>query len=277
MYRGLYPILHTPFDAKGEVDFDSMRRLVRHVRDAGVEGVVYPGFVSEWWRLTDGEILACAEEIDIPFIGVITQQAVQPAIRRMGEFEQMGVSGLMLLPPFVLSGPAVPHLDALLAQTQLSCIVQDSSGLTGTGLDAQTLGRLAQRYPHLKGIKIDQVPTGPVITALRAEPALTGLSYFAGYSGLQWFDASRRGATALMGGCGHIASDRRMLAGIEAYHRLLPLLNFEMQTLDFVTAVHKRLLFEAGIIATPELRIASPLDSIHLDELRMLSELLPPA
>jgi 4-hydroxy-tetrahydrodipicolinate synthase len=276
MYRGLYPILHTPFDGNGEVDHDSMRRLVRHVRDAGVEEIVYPGFVSEWWRLTDDEILTCAEHIGRPFIGVVTPQAVVPAVRRMRDLERMGADAMMLLPAFVLGGPATVHLNALMAQTSLPCIVQDSAGLTGIHLDPRALAALARKNSNLKAIKVDQVPTGSAISALRAEPALRDLSYFAGYSGVQWRDASRRGATALMSGCGHIAADRRMLNDPSEYRRLLPLLSFEMQTIDFVIAVHKRLLFEAGVIDTPELRVASPLDATHLEELQILqSELLP--
>jgi dihydrodipicolinate synthase/N-acetylneuraminate lyase len=182
----------------------------------------------------------------------------------------------MLLPPFVLGGPPVPHLDALLGATTLPCIVQDSAALTGTRLDPSRLGTLAAKHPHLAGVKVDQVPTGPAITAFRAQSALRELSYFAGYSGVQWFDAWRRGATALMSGCGHIAADRRMLTDVSEYHRLLPLLNFEMQSIDLVTAVHKWLLWEAGLFATAELRAAQPLDSTHIEELRMLrSQLLP--
>lgn len=275
MFKGLYPILHTPFDSNGEVDLDSMRRLVRHVRKAGVEGVVYPGFVSEWWRLTDSEVLECAEAIGGDFIGVITPQAVVPACRRMDELARLGPAGYMLLPPFVLSGPPIPHLEALLRHTTLPCILQDSAGLTGLRLSPSAVADLAARYRHLKGIKVDQVPTGPSISQFRAEPVLQNLAYFAGYSGLQWFDASRRGAEALMSGCGHIPADRQMLQDAVAYRKLLPLLNFEMQSLDFVTAVHKRLLFDAGVITTPELRTASPLDAIHLDELRTLAPELP--
>lgn len=270
-YAGLFPILHTPFDADGEVDFDSFRRLVGYVRDAGVKGVVFPGFASEWWRLTDDEILECACCIGRTFIGVVTPQATKPALRRMRELEAAGAGGLMLLPPFLLSAPGSEHLDTLLGATSLPCILQDSAGLTGTRLDARALSRLAAAHRNFAGIKVDQVPTGPAISALREDPVLRELSYFAGYSGVQWFDAERRGATGLMSGCGHIAQDRLMLGNPAAYRRLLPLLNFEMQTLDMVIGVHKQLLFEKGIIATPELRAPSArLDAAHLEELRLL-------
>lgn len=271
-FAGLYPIVHTPFDSHGAVDYDSLRRLVQHVRGAGADGLVFPGFASEWWRLTDEEILECASCIGAPFIGVVTPQATVPALRRAREFERLGANALMLLPPFLLASAPGGHLNALLASMPLPCIVQDSAGLTGIRLDAATLADLAAAHENLAGIKVDQVPTGPAITKLREQPALRGLSYFAGYSGVQWFDASRRGATALMSGCAHIIEDRAMLVDRAAYHRLLPLLNFEMQSLDTVISVHKRLLFERGILATPELREpCSTLDAAHLEELHLLA------
>ena len=86
-----------------------------------------------------------------------------------------------------------------------------------------------------------------------------------------------------MGGCGHLSEDRAMLAALLAgggyaeYTRLLPLLNFEMQSLDGVIAVHKQLLFEAGIIATPLCRAPGrALDETHRGELRMHMEALRP-
>ena len=276
MYSGLYPILQTPFDSNGEIDYDSLRRLIEHVRAEGVEGIVFPGFVSEWWRLTDAEILECASAVGESFIGVVTPQSTPPALARLREFERIGACGLMLLPPFLLNSVSpLGQIGALLSATSLPCILQDSAGLTGTRTDPVTLSEVALAHPNLRGVKVDQVPTGPAIEALRSRPALNQLSYLAGYSGVQWADAKRRGASALMSGCAHIALDRAMLGDEEAYYRAVPLLSFEMQTIDMVTAVHKQLLFERGVIRTPELRApSSRLDAIQLGYLSELRERL---
>jgi len=78
-----------------------------------------------------------------------------------------------------------------------------------------------------------------------------------------------------MSGCGHISEDRRLFGDVAAYRRLLPLLNFETQSLDMVVHVHKRLLFDAGVIATPNLRgPSSGIDPTHLIELQLLTEAL---
>ncbi len=45
--QGVWPVLCTPFTGDGAIDPVAMRRLVRFARDAGVAGIVFPGFASE--------------------------------------------------------------------------------------------------------------------------------------------------------------------------------------------------------------------------------------
>lgn len=283
-FRGLYPIVQTPFTEEGEVDFDSLRRLARHMRGR-VEGLTFPGFASEFWRLTDDEALECAlaivEEADVQCVVIlnVTAQATNPAVKRAREFRELGAKALMTLPPFTVgAAPAAleEHLGAVLAAAELPVIVQDSVGLTGTVLDPQSLARLKARHGNFAGLKVDQVPTGPSISRYRAVAGLVELSYVVGYSGVQMLDAVRRGAEGLMGCCGHPELDRRMVeallagGGYEEFAGLAALLNFEMQSLEMVIAVHKRLLYEAGVIATPVTRAPSrALDEVHAEELRM--------
>jgi dihydrodipicolinate synthase/N-acetylneuraminate lyase len=280
-FRGLYPVLQTPFDDNGEVDFDSLRRLLSHLAEQGADGIVFPGFASEWWRLTGDEIQECAALIGARAVLNVTAQATVPAVRAAHSFAAMKPLALMLLPPFVVPAPVLTHIEEVLGAVDLPVILQDSAALTGMRVPPAALAAVAAKHPNLAGIKVDQVPTGPAIASFRSEPALRDLSYLVGYSGLQMLDAVRRGAEALMGGCAHLAEDRRMVnallagGGYAEYCRLLPLLNFEMQTIDLVIAVHKRLLFEQGIIATPLCRQPSPpLDATHLDELHRHIEAL---
>ena len=81
-------------------------------------------------------------------------------------------------------------------------------------------------------------------------------TYLVGYSGLQLPDALARGAHGLMGGAGHPEEDLVVLGalrdglahGLTLFEKILPLLNFEMQTVGLSVAVHKRLLKMRGII-----------------------------
>jgi dihydrodipicolinate synthase/N-acetylneuraminate lyase len=55
--RGIYPITLTPFDANGQIDEDSLRRVVRFELEGGAHGIGEGGFASEAYKLTDAERL----------------------------------------------------------------------------------------------------------------------------------------------------------------------------------------------------------------------------
>jgi len=52
--KGIIPILPTPFDETGEVDLASLRNLVNHLIDQGVNGLGTLALASEGYKLTEG-------------------------------------------------------------------------------------------------------------------------------------------------------------------------------------------------------------------------------
>ena len=52
-FRGVFPILATPFLEDETVDLESMQRLVTFMRDLGVDGVTVLGVLGESNRMTD--------------------------------------------------------------------------------------------------------------------------------------------------------------------------------------------------------------------------------
>ena len=61
--EGAIPILQTPFGENGELDLESLRREVDYVCASGADGMAFPGFVSEWWKLSEDEVFAAARAI----------------------------------------------------------------------------------------------------------------------------------------------------------------------------------------------------------------------
>jgi 4-hydroxy-tetrahydrodipicolinate synthase len=254
---------------------------------AGVDGVAYPGFVSEWWKLDGPEILRASEVVTeavggrVPVILNVTMQASYLAVEQAKAFRAMGAAGLMCLPPFVVArgGEAVlGHLRAVLEAAPLPHVLQYSASLTGLQMTPGEMKRLREEYPHFASIKVDFVPPGPMITRLERELAGSGFTYLIGFAGLQLPDALARGAHGLMGGAGHAPEDVRVFRamrrdltgeGQREFLRLLPLLNLEMQTIDQSIATHKWMLAERGVIATGHVRRPGPeLDEFQIAELR---------
>src|SRR5437762_2083781 len=54
---GVVPIIPTPFTEKEEIDEDALRRLIHFAVAAGLEAACLPAYASEFYKLTDEEIL----------------------------------------------------------------------------------------------------------------------------------------------------------------------------------------------------------------------------
>jgi len=268
--RGVIPLLQSTFHDDGALDLESLAQQTDWVLRSGVEMIAYPGFVSEWWKLTQDEILAAVEVIRRASSGRaklilnVTAQATRPAIDQAKAFADLGADALMVLPPFTVAtgaGAILAHLRAVLAEVPLPHVLQYSASLTGLKLSPEEMRALHAEFPHFCSIKIDYIPPGPMVSALKAAMPET-FTFLIGYAGLQLDDALRRGAHGLMPGAGHVYEDLRAfraleadpVAGLAEFHRLLPLLNLEMQTIETSIALHKRLLYERGIISSPHVR-----------------------
>jgi 4-hydroxy-tetrahydrodipicolinate synthase len=285
---GLFPILQTPFADDGSLDFVSLARLVDYLCVSEAAGFVFPGYASEWWTLTTTELDDAARlVVDVcgrrrVAILNVTGQSTRVAIQQADTYAALGATALMCLPPFIVSAPSAEieeHMARILATTQLPHIFQFSPELTGVSIEVGMIARLCERFPHLRAVKVDSSRAGPAIAALREHLDRHKVSYLVGYSGVGWLDAARRGATGLMGSCGHLELDVKMVRSsltgdldraYQVYCRLLPLLNFEMKSLSHVIAVHKRLLCDRGIIQTDRLRSpAGRLDETEWNELAL--------
>jgi 4-hydroxy-tetrahydrodipicolinate synthase len=291
--EGVIPILQTPFGENGELDLDSLRNEVRYVCEAGAHGMAFPGFVSEWWKLSEEEIFTASRVIAETRTGPtkivfnVTAQSTLLAVRQARRFLELGCDALMCLPPFVVPpGPeaAIEHVRQVLACAPRPHIIQYAASLTGLKLNPQSLVELRREFPHFSCLKIDFIPPGPTLTHLAQALAGEGFTFLIGYSGLQLADSIARGAHGLMGGAGHVREDLDVFraltggdpaAGYRAFRRLLPMLNFEMQTVDLAVAVHKRLLRDKGIFASDSVRApGAGLDPYQVAELERHSRFL---
>jgi dihydrodipicolinate synthase/N-acetylneuraminate lyase len=286
MFKGVIPILQTPFDEDGGLDLASLRREVRYVCDAGADGMAFPGFVSEWWKLSDAEILRGAEVIREESAGRalaifnVTEQSTYLAVEQAKAFARLGCDGLMCLPPFVVApgGDAVvTHLEHVIDAADVPHILQYSASLTGVKLSLEQMARLRDRHPQFRCIKVDFIPPGPMISNLVNAFGAEAFTFLIGFAGLQLPDCLVRGAHGLMGGAGHLAEDlavfraliRDRAEGLAAFRALLPLINLEMQTVDMSIALHKHLLVQRGVIASDHVRAPGPnLDAVQVEELR---------
>jgi 4-hydroxy-tetrahydrodipicolinate synthase len=117
---------------------------------------------------------------------------------------------------------------------------------------------LAVAHPNLRFVKVETQPPGRFISDLQAKAA-GRIEALVGYAGVQMPDALSRGAIGVQPGCSfgeiYVELYRRYitgdLQGFQALHaRLLPYINYWMQTVELVIQAEKTILQRRGLITT---------------------------
>ncbi|HZB25709.1 MAG TPA: dihydrodipicolinate synthase family protein, partial [Vicinamibacterales bacterium] len=103
--QGVYSVLPTPFDARGDLDEPSLRRVVDLFIEAGVDGVTALGVTGEVARLDDAErrrVLEVVVEQVNGRIGVVagtTAEGTRTCIAHSRHARDAGATAVMVSPP----------------------------------------------------------------------------------------------------------------------------------------------------------------------------------
>ncbi|MBZ0299931.1 MAG: dihydrodipicolinate synthase family protein [Anaerolineae bacterium] len=271
-WRGIFPIVVTPFTPDYALDEDGLRRIVRFSIEAGAHGLVGPANASEFATLSDDERKRWLEIVvhetsgQVPVIATTTSGHAL-ATAALSQFaQQIGANGLMAMPPHVVHPDAAgcyAYYQTLASRTDLPIFVQNYVGPVGTPMSADLLARMCREIEHIDYIKEETLPSSRKVseTIRAAGDACKGV--FGGQGGIYLLDDYRRGSTGNMPACqavdAHVAIWDRLEAEDEAgarvlYNRLLPLINYERQ---YGVALYKEVLYRRGVIPTTLCRLPS--------------------
>ncbi|WP_445779135.1 dihydrodipicolinate synthase family protein, partial [Shewanella sp.] len=104
--KGIVPPVVTPYTPDNQIDFKSLRRVVRHLIDGGVHGLFMLGSTSECVLLGENErraILDCAlEEVNgrVPIVAGVMDTATDMCLRHARQAKTAGVQGLVVTAPY---------------------------------------------------------------------------------------------------------------------------------------------------------------------------------
>ena len=110
-FKGVFPILVTPFDEKENVDLESFVRVVRFMADIGVDGVTILGVLGESNRMVDSEreelikAAVAAAGGRIPVVVGTSHKGTQATLYLSLVAESLGAAAVMVTP----SKEAVPN------------------------------------------------------------------------------------------------------------------------------------------------------------------------
>jgi 4-hydroxy-tetrahydrodipicolinate synthase/2-keto-3-deoxy-L-arabinonate dehydratase len=266
-YRGLFPVVPTPFTEGGDLDLDSQKRCVDFMIEAGSDGLAILANFSEQFLLADDEretlTRAILEHVAgrVPVIVTTTHFSTKVCIERSQRAQSMGAAMVMVMPPYHGATFRVPEARIYDFYARLSdsigipVMIQDAPA-AGTPLSAEFLARMAREIENVAYFKIE---TAGAAAKLRELIRLGGDAIEGPWDGeeaITLLPDLEAGATGSMTGGGFPDGIRTILTpyfagrrdeAIAAYERWLPLINLENRQCGFLAA--KALMKEGGIIA----------------------------
>ncbi|WP_423210233.1 dihydrodipicolinate synthase family protein [Paracoccus yeei] len=288
---GVFIIAATPFTDHGEIDHDSLRRLVDFYAGHGVTGLTILGMMGEANKMTPEERRAVIDTVidqaaGLPVIVGVSDAGMRNLTDLAAHAMDRGAAGVMVAPA---AGPAredrIEGYFRAAAQAlgpDVPMVFQDFPLATGLPVSAALIRRLSSDLPQMVMLKHEDWPGLSKITALRADektPGTPRLSILVGNGGLYLPQELQRGADGAMTGFAYpealvqtVALHRagQVDAAEDFFDRYLPILRHEQQP-GFGLAVRKHVLMRRGAIASAATRAPGPkLGAIDIAEVERL-------
>ncbi|MCY4014708.1 MAG: dihydrodipicolinate synthase family protein [Gammaproteobacteria bacterium] len=280
-FRGVFPILPTPFLPDESVDIGSFRTMIERMVGLCVDGVTILGVLGEANRLTDRErtdlVDAAVQTADgrIPVVVGTSHSGTRAATELAASAKRQGADAVMVTPhkePVPSERRIFDHFRAVAAATDLPIVLQDHPGSTEVHMSVELVLDMVKEIPTIACIKQEALPSPPRIAALKAGlsrdvPILTGLGAL--YGGFEL----AAGADGFMTGFAFPEILKAMVAASvddawRIYAKHLPLIVFENQP---GVAIRKEIFRRRGLIAHSVVRAPgtgiSPTAALQLDDL----------
>lgn len=279
IYRGVFPVAPTIFDANGRVDLDGQRRAIDFMIDAGSDGICILANFSEQFALTDDERdivqTTVLEHVAgrIPVIVTTTHFSSLVCAERSRAAQDAGAAMVMVMPPY--HGATIRVAERNIHEfygrvsdaIDIPIMIQDAP-VSGTPLSASFLAKLAREVANVSYFKIE---TAQAASKLRELIELGGDAVVGPWDGeeaITLMPDLDAGATGAMTGGGYPDGIRKIVdayfAGdaekaADLYQQWLPLINYENRQCGL--AACKALMKEGGVIGSDTVR--HPLAPMH--------------
>src|SRR5438105_14060048 len=155
-FEGVYSVLPTPFTRAGDLDIDSLKRVVDLVVHAKVNGMTALGVTGEASRLTEKERSRVIETVVAQANGRARVIVGAPAdgVRTCVEFtreaKSFGASAVMISPPRMPklnTESVVAHYKQVADAVDVPIVVQDYPPISGFAMEPALLARIACEVP----------------------------------------------------------------------------------------------------------------------------------
>jgi len=270
-FEGVFSVLPTPFKAGGDLDLDSLKRVVDLIVGAGVKGVTALGVTGEVSKLNERERAAVVETV----VGQVAGRAkiivgasadsVRACIEYSREAKTLGASAVMVSPPRspkLNTESVVSHYKALAEAVDLPIVVQDFPPVSGFSMEAGLLARIAREVPAARTIKLEEPPTPFKTARIMAAAGETRVAILGGLGGVFLLEELMAGAAGVMTGFAYpevlvkvvsLYKAGQVDEAADVFYRFVPLMRFEFQE-GIGMAIRKEVFRRRGAIADASTR-----------------------
>ena len=162
IFKGSGVALATPMKENGEINYDSMEKLIEAQIAGETDALIVIGTSGEAPTLDDDEHLDAirfAVEVTkgrIPVIAGTGSNNTAHAVMMSQESEKRGADGVLLVTPYynkATQDGLYVHYRKIASSTKLPCIVYNVPSRTGTNILPETMARLAKDQENIVAIK----------------------------------------------------------------------------------------------------------------------------
>src|SRR5712692_4445728 len=270
-FGGVFSVLPTPFTASGDVDPESLERVVDLFIADGVNGFTALGVTSEVARLTDAERDRVLSEVlahvngRVPVVAGTTAEGLRVCIEYTRRAKTAGASAVMISPPRmpkINSDAVARHFAEVAAAVDIPIIIQDYPPISGYAMEPALLARMARDVPAARTIKLEDPPTPFKTSRILEQAKGLDVRVFGGLGGVFLLEELIAGAAGAMTGFAFPAllveivslfRKGRVDEAADVFYRSVALMRFEFQE-GIGMAIRKEVLKRRGAIAHAGIR-----------------------
>ena len=207
--QGVYSVLPTPFTTAGDLDLESLKRVIDLFIGAGVNGLTALGVTSEVARMNDRErvdvLRAIVRHVNgrVRVVAGATAEGLRTCIDYTNFAKDTGADAVMISPPRMAklnSDAVVRHFAGVGAAVDIPIVVQDYPPISGFAMEPWLLVRIAREVPAASTIKLEDPPTPFKTARIREAAQGMDIGIFGGLGGVFLLEELMAGATGAMTG-----------------------------------------------------------------------------
>ncbi len=161
-FKGLGVALVTPFNQDGQIDFDTLARIVENQIEGSVDFLCVLGTTAETPTLTSDERLTVTKFVikqvngRIPIMVGCSSNCTATAVEQIKQYQLDGIDGILSAVPFY-NKPSQEgvyrHFAEIAKASSKPIILYNVPGRTGINMTAQTTLRIAREFKNVIGVK----------------------------------------------------------------------------------------------------------------------------